>query len=136
GGTLQGYLSSGLETFGRTVGLFDYVSLTSGESLESRNNTFVSGLAGTLANSQVEVGRYFRDDLFLVLTGGRIQTYNAQSLPFRTGARLEWRFRPSWTGEFFIDDRAARVPSLGYSLDQTLAQQKVLGFFLYREWGY
>lgn len=131
--SIQGLLSSDLETVARTVG-FDYLSLTSGETAPSgaeviNARSFFSGLAG----AHIEIGRYISDDLFLAASGG-LNPYGSAT-PFR-GARLEWRFRPTWTGEFFIDDRAARVPSLGYTLDQTLAQQKVLGFFLYREWGY
>jgi len=132
--SLQGYLSSGLETVGRTIGL-DYVSLTSGETAP-RDAPPISArsIFSDLAGAQIEVGRYIRDDLFLALSGGR--TSYGSTNPYRSGARLEWRFHPTWTGEFFVDDRAARVPSLGYTLDQTLAQQKVYGFFLYREWGY
>ncbi len=135
--SIQGYLSSGLETVGRTIGL-DYVSLTSGETAPHGAPTisarsFFSGLTG----SQLEVGRYLGDNLFLALSGSRpAGTYATTSAFPSFGARLDWRLTPSWTGEFFVDNRAARVPSLGYTLDQTLAQQKVLGFFLYREWGY
>ena len=134
--SLQGALSSGLETMGRTIGL-DYVSLTSGETAPHGAPTISArSIFSDLAVSQLEVGRYLSDNLFLALSGSRAVGAAASTSPFRTGARLEWRFRPTWTGEFFVDDRAARVPSLGYTLDQTLAQQKVLGFFLYREWGY
>ncbi len=131
--SIQGALSSGLESVGRTIGLVDYVSLSFGETAPRGPEP----INARSIFSGVEVGRYLRDDLFLALSGTRpVGTYGTNS-PFRAfGARLEWRMRPTWTGEFFVDDRAARVPSLGYTLDQTLAQQKVLGFFLYREWGY
>lgn len=136
-GSAFGYLSSELESVARNVG-FDYLSLTSGETAPRGTDTGTQllnarNLLSPFATAQIEIGRYIGDQFFLAASAGR-NAYGA-STPLR-GARLEWRVRPTWISEFFIDDRAARVPSAGYTLDQTLAQQKVLGFFLYREWGY
>ncbi|HEY8379768.1 MAG TPA: hypothetical protein VIK91_24930, partial [Nannocystis sp.] len=47
------------------------------------------------------------------------------------GARVEWRFAPTWTGEFFWENRFLR----GLSFHPT-QQERVMGFFLFREWGF
>ncbi len=130
-----GYFSSGLEGLGRYVGL-DYVSLSSAESYPRAgpnptifNAAWLSPFAGT----RIDAGRYVGDRFFLAVSAG-ISQYGS-TFPVR-GARLEWRIKPTLTGEFFVDDRAARLPSFGYTFDQSLANQKVYGFFFFREWGY
>jgi len=88
-----------------------------------------STLGNLFAGTQVELGRYIGDNLFVAAT---------QSLPGedvrQPGFRLEWRFDPTWAAELFYEDRFARQPSV--SFDQSPVVRRVFGFFLFREWGY
>lgn len=111
----------------------DYFSIT--QAREGTGLPTSVGVGGTLAQTQIEMGQYIGQNLFLALTirpltglGGRTQN----QFP---GARLEWRFADSWTTEAFIEDRFAREASFGFG-DMGLRLDKVMGFSLYREWGY
>jgi hypothetical protein len=48
--------------------------------------------------------------------------------------RVEWRLTDAFTAELYFEDRFARTPSFG--LRQIASARKVVGFFLFREWGY
>lgn len=81
--------------------------------------------------SQVELGQYIAQDVFLVLLyrlGALSQT------PF-PGARIEWRFADFWTAEAFAEDRFSREPLSGFS-ELAFRLSKVYGIFVYRDWGY
>jgi hypothetical protein len=49
--------------------------------------------------------------------------------------RVEWRLSDQWTLESFIEERFARA-SVFQARDLGSQQPKVLGFFLFRQWGY
>ncbi|HEX7089616.1 MAG TPA: translocation/assembly module TamB domain-containing protein [Longimicrobiales bacterium] len=125
--TVWGYASSGLEAFARSFGIIDYVSVTAEGVPQGVPTT--STLGNLFAGTQVELGRYIGDNLFVAAT---------QSLPGedvrQPGFRLEWRFDPTWAAELFYEDRFARQPSV--SFDQSPVVRRVFGFFLFREWGY
>ncbi len=95
------------------------------------------GLAGVFHNTQVEVGFDAGRNLSLVLSGRIPTDANAspenRSLWRQLGARVEWRLRPTWTTEFYIEDRFARTPSFGLA---EIDDRKVQGFSLFRDWGY
>ena len=116
---------------GREVG-FDYFSITQlqdGAAVES-----TAGLSGSLAYTQIEVGRYLGQDLFLALVVRPLSGFGAVSQTF-PGARVEWRFTDTWSVEGFVEDRFAREATTGFgTLGVRLS--KVLGLSLYREWGY
>jgi autotransporter translocation and assembly factor TamB len=122
-----GYLASGLQSFAQDYGLLDYVSLTNAEILPGaqRSNNALSAL---FANTQLEVGRYMRENWFLVYS----QRLGADAV--MPGVRLEWRFHPTFTAQMFAEDRFARSPSLG--IEQSATFRKVFGFFLFRDWSY
>jgi autotransporter translocation and assembly factor TamB len=95
------------------------------------------GLVGVFHNTQLEVGIDAGPDLSLV-GSVRIPTDASDSpegsSPWRMfGARVEWRFRPSWTTEFYVEDRFARLPSFGLA---EIDDRKVWGLSLFRDWGY
>jgi autotransporter translocation and assembly factor TamB len=111
----------------------DYFTIT--QAREGAGLPSGVGVGGALAQTQIEMGQYIGQNLFLALTlrpltglGGRTQN----QFP---GARLEWRFADSWTTEAFIEDRFAREASFGFG-EMGLRLDKVMGFSLYREWGY
>ena len=121
--SLSGYLSGGLQTVAQDFGLLDYVSLTAAEAVP--NTQQQSAIASIFQNTRIEFGRnLFNPNLFVIWS----QRLDSGSQP---GVRLEWRFSPTYSAEFFREDRFARNPSFG--LDRS--QKEVYGFFLFREWG-
>ncbi len=128
GPSFLGYAASGLEAFAQNLGL-DYVSLSSAEVAQTDPGTPL----GLLSRTQLEVGRYVGDDLFVAFTQSLSGMGGATEYR-KPGVKVEWRLLPSWTAEFFADDRWARMPS--YGLEQTAQAKKVFGMFLFREWGY
>jgi TamB, inner membrane protein subunit of TAM complex len=119
-----GYVASTLQTLAQSLGVVDYVGLT---AAETGRGAEANGIGGLLAATQIELGRYIGPELFVAYT----QRLNAPT--YNPGVRLEWRLDPQYTTEFFWEDRFARVPSFGLEAAQ---QKKVVGFFLFREWGY
>ncbi len=120
-----GYLASGLQTFAQNYGILDYVALTAaeGSSMPSQNM-----LAGLFEGTRLELGRYIGDEVYLAYS------QRLSSNGYRTpGVRLEWRFMPTLTAEFFSEDRFARNPSFGIENSDT---KRVWGFLLFREWSY
>jgi len=124
--TVWGYAASGLEVFAQNVGI-DYLSLTAEGAPQGLAGS--SGLADLFAGTQVELGQYLRENLFIAFT--RRLAGETTKLP---GIRLEWRIAPTWTAELFSEDRFARQPS--FSFDQSPTVSRIYGFFLFREWGY
>ncbi|MSR22214.1 MAG: translocation/assembly module TamB [Gemmatimonadetes bacterium] len=117
---------------GREVG-FDYFSITQTQNGAAGMES-TAGLSGSLAYTQIEVGRYLGQDLFLTLVVRPLSGLGGVSQTF-PGARVEWRFTDSWSVEGFVEDRFARQANTGFgTLGVRLS--KVLGLTLYREWGY
>lgn len=126
--SLFGFLAGQLETVASDMGLLDYIAITSAESDRNAEMEGVrSRVFGLLTGTQIEVGRYLSDDLFVVASQ-RIGLQRAQ----QPAVRLEWRFHPTWTAELFAEDRFSR----NYLLDLGLEYQRIYGFSLFREWGY
>lgn len=129
-GTVYGYATSGIEDVARNLG-FDYVSLTSAEVAESgaaTNNIFQNFIDRT----RLEAGWYLSDRLFLSFS----QPLRSIDARRSTGVRLQWRFQPTWTSEFFSEDWLSRYPNFAPAADQAQALRRIYGFFLFREWGY
>ena len=125
-----GFLSSGLESFAQSIGVADYVSLTAEETSSAAARPGL-GFNQFFANTRLEVGRY--------LVNGNQNFFAVVSKPLNTasglpGLRVEWRFGPTYTLEFFGEDRNARAATT-FGIEQTVSYGKVFGFFLFREWG-
>ncbi len=88
-----------------------------------------SALGDIFAGTQVELGHYLRENLFVAFTQRLAR--ETTKVP---GIRLEWRIAPTWTAEVFSEDRFARQPSI--SFDQSPVVSRIYGLFLFREWGY
>ncbi len=135
-----GLLSSELQRALSGSGLpIDHIAFTTPEyGLDQLGSYWQSrGLVGVFHNTQLEVGLDAGPDLSLV-GSVRIPTDASDSpdgsSPWRMfGARVEWRFRPSWTTEFYVEDRFARIPSFGLA---EIDDRKVWGLSLFRDWGY
>lgn len=117
------------------TGLVDYVAFTAPEYGLTEWNE--GGLGGVLHNTQLEIGIDAGRDVSLVVSG-RLRTDDAtmtaaNALWRQVGARVEWRFRPTWTTELYVEDRFARTPSFGLT---EIDDRKVWGLSLVRDWGY
>ncbi|NIP83166.1 MAG: hypothetical protein GWM90_29615, partial [Gemmatimonadetes bacterium] len=116
----------------------DYVALSVPEYNVSQYGAQLEneGWGGLLRNTQLEVGFDASDDVS-VIGSLRVpgESGAEQSAVLRWfGARLEWRFYPTWTTELYLEDQFARRPSFGTT--EIDAPRKVWGFSLFREWGY
>ncbi len=127
-GFAMGAASTGLESLVSNVGLLDYFAITEWEG----DPADAGGLGRIFARSQVEVGRYLGEEWYLAFSSP-LNLRTGHSTADLLGARVEWRFAPTWTGEFFLENRFSRGFSFGLDPAQ---QQRVAGFFLFREWGF
>jgi hypothetical protein len=99
----------------------------------------VHGGLGVLQGTQLEAGFYAHRDVFVLgsfTPFARAQGAFGEPEPLfhpRFGARVEWRFRPTWTAELYWEDRFARTPSFTY--DQ-IHDRPAGGLSVFREWGY
>jgi len=111
----------------------DFFTIT--QTREAGGLESAAGFTGAFAGTQIEVGQYVADNLFLALVLRPLTGLGAQAQNQFPGARLEWRFADLWTLEGFVEDRFAREAASGFG-QLGLRLDKVLGFSLYREWGY
>ena len=109
----------------------DYVSVQQGGAAQALGE---GGLVG--ADTQVELGRYVGDDLFLIMVLRPFDT-GPQDQNTVAGIRVEWALTDDYNSEFFFEDRFLRSSTqlLGSS-SGLLESQRVLGVLLFREWGY
>jgi autotransporter translocation and assembly factor TamB len=122
--SVLGYAASGLQTLGQRFGLLDYVGITAAEAVPGQadlNNAF----ANFFASTQIDLGAYVLPNVYLGVT---------KRLTGSAGARVEWRYSPTYTAQVFWEDRFANTPSFG--LQREAGLRRVGGFFLFREWGY
>jgi hypothetical protein len=108
----------------------DYVSVQQGGAAQSL------GAGSFVGDTQVELGRYLGDDLFLIMVLRPFDT-GPQDQNNVAGIRVEWALTDDYNSELFYEDRFLRSSSalLGSSsglVDNT----RVYGVFLFREWGY
>jgi len=131
--TVLGYWAMLSETIATNLGIADYVSIT---PMEADSLDFGDGGLRAfdpftaLGRAQVEVGNYLGDAWYMAVT----RRFGHGVKPYDLGVRLEWRLAPTWTAEFFVEDRFARTGRLGF--DQPIESRKVGGLFLFREWGF
>ncbi|MEX2468032.1 MAG: translocation/assembly module TamB domain-containing protein [Gemmatimonadota bacterium] len=108
----------------QNVGL-DYLSLSSGPGS-------VEGLGEQLRTTQLEVGRYLSDDVFLVVVLRPPGEGGANTIG---GIRIEWALTNSYNLEAFVEDRFLRSGA-GLLGVQELGGEQLYGVLLLREWGY
>ena len=111
----------------------DYFTIT--QTREAGDLGPMGGIGGTFADTQIEVGQYLADNLFMAVMLRPLTGLGARTQTQFPGARLEWRFADLWMLEGVLEDRFARQPASGFG-DLGLRLDKVLGFSIYREWGY
>ncbi|MDX1567682.1 MAG: translocation/assembly module TamB domain-containing protein, partial [Longimicrobiales bacterium] len=133
-GGISSYALGALGSVVQQAGLgIDYLSVSREDSFETGGS---AGLGSAFASTQVEIGQYITNDLFVsaVLQPlGRVTGSDRTRDPW--GVRAEWQFGDVWTVEGFYEDRFTRGGGAGFSAF-TPELAKIFGFFLYREWGY
>ncbi len=106
---------------------FDYLAVSSQQTAGlTTQNALSAGLRGT----QVEVGKYVQNDVFLALLLRPFDTREQLS-----GFRMEWRLSDQVGLEGFVEGRATQLQSSGFD-DLLFELRRVVGFRLFREWGY
>lgn len=135
-GLLLTTLSTGLQNVFSSAGIFDYFGI----SAPTLADPALPGDQPLYAGTLVEFGRYLGSDFFLAGSlraphAGTTSAQQASTLSNILGARIEWRFRPTYTLEAFWESRYLRQPAFGLGLlaDQ---QRPVGGVSLFREWSY
>jgi hypothetical protein len=123
--SVLGYAASGLQTLTQRFGLFDYVGISAADT-ETGQVALNNAFANFFASTQIDVGRVFFNDVYFGITKRMNNSF--------PGARIEWRYSPTYTAQIFVEDRFANTPSFG--LQREVGFKRVAGFFLFREWGY
>lgn len=120
------------EAIATNFGVADYVSImpTEADTLGFADGGRAFDPFSALGRAQVEVGKYIGDAWYIAAT----RRFGQGAKLYDLGVRLEWRIAPTWTAEFFIEDRFARYGRFG--VGQPLESRKVGGLFLFREWGF
>lgn len=127
-----GTLTSRLGTLlGQEWEWLDYLAITQTQEFSLAG----LGLGSTLAGTQVELGKYLSEDLFAVIVARPLVEMGQTSGSMFGGVRLEWTVTDTYTVEAFWEDRFLRRRTFGFG-QLGVQTSKVLGFLLYREWGY
>ncbi len=122
----------GLQTFSNALGSaaadlgLAYLSITQQDLSAFGNNS-------VLGTTILETGVYVTDDTFLTLLLRPLSNQGAGSQ--FAGIRLEWAASNNYTLEASIEERLFRGRVIGFG-ELGIQDQKGVGLFLFREWGY
>lgn len=129
-----GTLATQLGTiFAREIGL-DYIAITQQQGLGLLEGRW-GGFGGQFAQTQVELGQYLGQDVFVAVMLRPLTGLGAGTQTQFPGARVEWRFADHWTAEAFVEDRFAREGISGFG-ELGIRLSRVLGLSVFREWSY
>ena len=122
----------------------DYLAVTQGAS-----GDFDSGerqLAGAFLSTQVEIGQYLSDDIFVALQWRPLGGAGGSNLRQLAAFRVESRLWDNWILEAYMEDRFlqnslfllgnAEIDSDNNRGLRGFFKDYSKGFFLYRQWGY
>jgi translocation and assembly module TamB len=125
---LSGALSTQLgAAVAQRIGV-DYLSIT-------QAGDFSSGLDPALAGTQVEIGQYLRDDVFIVFILRPLAGQASTGTDFFGGARLEIALSDNYNVQAFWEDRFLRGRVGGFG-ELGVQASEVVGVFIFRERGY
>lgn len=125
GGALFNQLGS---TIARETALFDYVSVQQ-SALQSLGSDY-------LTDTQVELGRYFGDDTFMVVVFRPPDASSQDEDPIG-GVRVEYALTEDYNVEGFFEDRFLRSGTQFFGASSGLLEsERILGVFFFREWGF
>lgn len=125
-GTIAARLGAALS---QQIGI-DYLTITQGGDFGVASGT----VGGSLAGTQVEVGQYLGEDVFVVLIF-RPLTNQTTGQGWFGGARVEWALTDDYNVQGFWEDRFLRSGLGGFG-DLAVQASQVIGVFIFREWGY
>jgi translocation and assembly module TamB len=111
---------------------FDYLAISQGDVVGTQSDNFLN-------TAQLEVGRYFGDDVFVVfiVTPTTGQSSTTRRANFFRGVRVELALSDEWFVEGFIEDRYLRGTStLSTLLQSGFEGERVVGALIFRDWGY
>ena len=129
GSMLLGGVTGRLSAFARGLGL-DYFAITQVGNL-------TQGAQSIFSQALVEIGQYLNDDVFVGLAVQPLGSASGTGGTFlnRLGLRLEWTPTELYTLQAFWEDRFLRSQPQGF--EETFGStQKILGLFVFSEWGY
>lgn len=119
-------------TLSRSLGV-DYFSVS--QARQAGSLAPLGSTAGLFSDTQIEMGRYIGENVFLAVTLRPLTGGDAARRIQLPSARLEWRFREDWSTESFVEDRLARQGRAAFGeLDNDV--RRVFGVSLFRDWGY
>ena len=119
-------------SFSRSLGV-DYLSVS--QARQAGDLASLGNTAGLFSDTQIEMGRYVGENVFLAVTIRPVTGSTAARRVQLPSARLEWRFREDWSTESFIEDRLARQGRSSFGeLDNDT--RRVFGISVFRDWGY
>ncbi len=127
-GTFANQLASAVA---EEIGFFDYLAVTTSQDVNLLDQE--RSAADILSTTQIEVGRYWTDQIFLSLLWRPFPSTTASrtQLP---GIHLEWRFADHWTWEGFSEDRFFRN-QIGLG-DLSFVPARIFGLSVFWEGGY
>jgi hypothetical protein len=130
-GTVVNQLGSVLAQEIPGLNRLDYLSFSQAQAIGGTGSYVGTALAGT----QVEAGLYLNDNVFVIFVLGGAQSEGDSGTSFELrGVRIELAVLEQLFVEFFVEDRFIRTGSaLGAS---ELADDDVVGIFMFSEWGY
>ena len=124
-GTLATRLGAALN---QQIGL-DYLSIT-----QEGDYGLASGTLSDFSGTQVEVGQYLGEDVFVVFIFRPLSRQNPNQ-GFFGGARVEGTLTDELNIQGFWEDRFLRSRVGGFG-DLGVQASQVVGVFIFREWGY
>lgn len=123
-GTLATRLGAALS---EQIGL-DYLSI----SQVGQYGIATGVLGGSFAGTQVEVGQYIGENVFVVLIFRAPDQSGSQDV--FGGARVEVQMTDDYNVQGFWEDRFLRSRAGGFG--ELYEDEKIVGVFIFREWGY
>ncbi len=108
----------------------DYLSISQAGDFQAGN---LGVLSTALANTQVEIGQYVSQNVFVVVVL-RKPAEGASSAGWLGGARVDWALSDNYNAQGFVEDRFLRSQTPG--LAELGQNSQIVGVFVYREWGY
>ena len=129
------------ETLANQVGTVLSQELGLGLDYVSYSFAGSAALSEGIGSGQLEAGRYLGDDVFVALilrnpsdaSGAGESTTGASVL---RGIRIEWALSDNYYGELFVEDRFLRSALAGQGSTAIDDGDKIVGFLVFREWGY
>jgi autotransporter translocation and assembly factor TamB len=124
---IRGSLTTGLGAVLARQTSLDYFAITEAGNL--------GWDVGAISQTQVEVGEYLSQDVFLALAFQPAQIVGGSSNLLSVGLRLEFTPTEAYTLQAFWEDRFLRRRTIGFQ-DAAFRSEKILGLWIFTEWGF